>query len=625
MSPSSARRRSNTARGAIAMFVLSAGCCLALPISHRSTPEACTQRRDLLRQTSKATTSTTTTTLCFSFDKFLHPYGIISSDDAGAQTSPRNDNGELLDALLPQLPTGEGSRMLNVDFQRARLYEQLRLSKINRSMMERKVEDTIATNLVDSFQRARLAEQFRLNRRGRRMTAIYNCIEGVRGARKNGGIKNKSEAFHRALLEERLRIKKQHNDFIDGTTKLIQENEIKHDFEGVVNLVKHNEDYAIDMTSNSDDGGGNSNVLSVGRNLDRTKEVVMSIQLDAKLEKLRQMVKKTSTPSCSTIDPVSNNDAPSSLQSFLSTTYLPLPPREDASSLSLVLSPVAHLISSLFLLGATGLFALMAVLDVICFDVVDEDSTRACMQGTKSIYRSCWDYVWYNDGDRSNGIDMNFAARRTILALQTSIIASYYTTRCILHRSTRHSKYANDSIDAFTGSLRYLVYTARATNITCTRVMGTVRRMYDYIVRRSSAFVNTIQLSYHRNQDKTLRHKLHQMLLNIKSSTMHRVRKLSSQQDALQRLQSDALYNQKLHLLNLDRVALERERQQILRGWKELELEKHKLLAEGMTVLSWYAAAVEIASRESNMKPKERNQIREFWRRKNDRNYVGSE
>jgi hypothetical protein len=115
------------------------------------------------------------------------------------------------------------------------------------------------------------------------------------------------------------------------------------------------------------------------------------------------------------------------------------------------------------------------------------------------------------------------------------------------------------------------------------------------------------------------------MLLNIKSSTMHRVRKLSSQQDALQRLQSDALYNQKLHLLNLDRVALERERQQILRGWKELELEKHKLLAEGMTVLSWYAAAVEIASRESNMKPKERNQIREFWRRKNDRNYVGSE
>jgi hypothetical protein len=616
--PSSARRRSNTARGAIIMLVLSAGCCLAFPISVRN---VCTQRRDLLRHSSKIKTATS---LCFSFDKFLHPYGIISSDDAGAQTSPRNDNGELLHALLPQLPTREGSRMLlNVDFQRARLYEQLRLSKINRSTMERKVEDTIATNLVDSFQRARLAEQFRLNRRGRRTTAIYNCEEGV------GGIKNKSEAFHRALLEERLRIKKQHYDFIDGTTKecefdylvehktqLIQENEIKHDFEGVVNVVKHNEDYAIDMTSNSDDGGGNSNVLSVGRNLDRTKEVVMSIQLDAKLEKLRQMVKKISTPSCSAIDPVSNNDASSSLQSFLSTTYLPLPPREDASSLSLVLAPVAHLISSLFLLGATGFFALMAVLDVICFDVVDEDSTRACMQGTKSIYRSCWDYVWYNDGDRSNGIDMNNAARRTMLALQTSIIASYYTTRCILLRSTRHSKYANYSIDAFAGSLRYLVYTVRATNITCIRVMGTVRRVHDYIVRRSSAFVNTIQLSYHRNQDETLRHKLHRMLLNIKSSTINRVRKLSSQQDELQRLQSAELYNQKLHLLNLDRVALERDRQQILRGWKELELEKHKLLAEGVTVLSWYAAAVEIASRETNMKPKEGNQIREFWRRK---------
>jgi len=537
----------------------------------------------------------------------MHPYGIMSSDDAGVQTSPRDDNGELLDALLPQMPTREKSRMLKEDFQRARLYEQLRLSKINRFTRERKVEDTIAINLVDSFQRARLAEQFRLNRRGRRTTAIYNCGEGVRGSM-NGG-KNKSEAFHRALLEERLR----------STTK---ECEMEHavqqktmqDFEDVVNnLANHDEHYAIGMTfsSNIDDGGGNSNVQSVGRNLDR---------MDAKLEKLRQMV--TQTSSCSPIDLVSSHDISSSLQSFLSTTYLPLPPREDASSLSLVLAPVAHLISSLLLLGATGFFALMAIVDVICFDVVDEDSTRACLCESKSIYRSCWDYVWYKDGERSNGIDMNNAARRTILALQTSIIASYYATRCILLRSTRHSNYSNDSIDAFTGSLRYLMYTLRATNITFMRVMGTVRKVCVYIMRMSSAFVNTIQISFHRNQDETLRHKLHQVLSNIKSSTMHHVRKLSSQQDELQRLQSAELYNQKLHLLNLDRVALERDRRQILRERKSLKLEKQKLLAEGVNFISWYAAAVEIAPRELNMNRRREIRYENFGVEKIDRNML---
>ena len=705
------RRIGRCGRAAMKFFAafLASSAALALPTSPRgrmprTTTHSAMPRRPPVRwrrdhHRHRATTTTTTisssTALRFFFDRFCHPYGVSSSggEGGGGDRTHKEDTGELLDALLPRLPTrADRSKMLE-GFQRARLYEQLRLSKIKRSKrgvaggddgdggnnedsacgpLGRDVhgddvdddddDDDEFSRRMGSFQRARLSEQLRLHKNNGRLwvvgggtttTTSHPRVDGEGRIRKGGGGDDsfdKYEAFQRALLEERLRnrrLQRQRQSLVGGsgvvertmefecghseerkasqTMTMIQESEFEEDDEYVDDSEKVSERYqaSIDIASSAnDDGRGNSNALSAKKLVvNRTEEDGPSIQLAAKLEKLRQMVTAATNPSSfSLISAIASNNTSSSIQSFLSTTHLPLPPREDASSLSLALAPVAHLLTSVFLLCTAGFYAAMAVVDVICNDDDIECSTRACLRGTSAVLRGCWEYLFPEGGGRNDGLDLRSAVRRTTRALQTSSSASYYAGKCILLRSFRHSKFAIESLDAVTGSLRYLVYMIRSVNVMLTRAMDVVRRSYEYIIRWTSICIRSVKtLNYSAafGSSRSLIHKMKplRVISNVKSATLKRVREQSYLQDERQRLGSDELYSKKIRLLNLDRVALERDRQQLQESWQQLEFEKRMLLAEGVNVLAWYAAVGELAERESHKeveKRKERKWI--FWR-----------
>jgi len=157
-------------------------------------------------------------------------------------------------------------------------------------------------------------------------------------------------------------------------------------------------------------------------------------------------------------------------------------------------------------------------------------------------------------------VDLRSAAWRTMRALRTSICASFYAVRCVLLRSSGHSKYAHESMDAVTGSLRYLVYAIRSVNVVLTRVMDIVRRSYEYIVRWSSICIHSLQTFYYCSDhdekltavgsSRSLRHRLNplRVISDIKIATLHRLREQSSLKNEEQRLRSDELYNKKLRL-----------------------------------------------------------------------------
>jgi len=697
------RRIGRSGRAAIKFFaaILASSAALALPTSPRGRPRTTTPslmpvRWRRFRHRHRATTTiSSSTALRFFFDRFSHPYGVSSSGGEGGggdgDRTHKEDKGELLDALLPRLPTRvDRSRMLE-GFQRARLYEQLRLSKIKRIMrgvaggddgdggynnphdedsrgpLGRDVhgdiddddDDVKVSRMMDSFQRARLSEQLRLHKNNGRLwvggdgtTTRHPRVDGEGRIRKGGDddFFDKYEAFQRALLEERLRIRRLHrqrqsfvggSDFVERTTErgcehseerkapqmmtMVQENEFEEDDEYVDDSEKVSERYQviIDIASSANyDGRGNSNALSAKKlTVNRTEEDGPSIQLAAKLEKLRQMVTAaTNASSFALRSAIASNNTSSSIQIFLSTTHLPLPPREDASSLSLALAPVAHLLTSVFLLGAAGFYAAMAVVDVICNDDDAECSTRACLRGTAAVLRSCWEYLFPKRRGQNDGVDLRSAARRTTRALQTSSKALYYAGQCILLRSFRHSKFAIESLDAVTGSLRYLVYMIRSVNVMLTRAMDAMRRSYEYIVRWTSVCIHSVKTFYYSAAFGSSRSLIHKMkplrvISNVKSASLKRLREQSYVQDEGQRLRSDELYSKKIRLLNLDRVALERDRQQLQEARQQLEFEKRMLLAEGVNVLAWYAAVGELAERESRKeveKRKDRKWI--FWR-----------
>ena len=695
------RRIGRCGRVAMKIFAafLASSAALALPTSPRgrprtTTPSATPRRPPVrwrrVRHRHRATTAikSSPTALRFFFDRFLHPYGISSGGEGGGggDRTRKDDEGELLDALLPRLPTrADRSRMLE-GFQRARLYEQLRLSKIKRSKMERGGggggvagrddgdggnndphgedsrgplwrdvrgdvnDDDELSRMMDSFQRARLSEQLRLRKNNGRLwvggggtTTSHPLVDREGRIRKGGGADSfdKYEAFQRALLEERLRIRRLQRqrqsfggpDFVERTMEcecehseerkapqmmtMVQEDEFEVDDEYVDDSEKVSERYqaSIDIASSAnDDGRGNSNALPAKKLMvNRTKEDGPSIQLAAKLEKLRQMVAAATSPSSFAL-----NNTSSTMQSFLSTTHLPLPPSEDAPFLSLALAPVAHLLTSMFLLWAAGFYAAMAVVDVICNDDDAECSTRSCLRGTAAVLRSCWEYLFPKGGGRNDGVNLRSAARRTTRALQTSSSASYYAGQCILLRSFRHSKFAIESLDAVTGSLRNLVYVIRSVNVMLTRAMDAVRRLYEYIIRWTSICIRSVKTFHYSaafGSSWSLIRKMKplQVISNVKSATLKRLRKQSYLQDERQRLRSDELYSKKLRLLNLDRVALERDRQQLQEAWKQLEFEKRMLLAEGVNVLAWYATVGELAERDKEVE-KRKDQKWIFWR-----------
>lgn len=573
----------------------------------------------------------TSSKLYIFFDKFIHPYG-VNHNDALLDRNNNNNEGmvELIDALLPRLRTKEDKSRILEGFQRARLDEQLRLSKLSRrgdAQRENNIDDIEIggddqthihreeermTRMTDFFQQARLAEQLRLSMNRRRIweAQTSGCDhDGTRG----GEFIDKDEAIHRALLEERLRIRRAQqqssiNCSSDSIERAMAEYEIENekersktlqlamvqensndveyngdggDVDGSDKQTAHSDDdvFVLGATSSgSNNGQHNKHIIRSKLLVNQTEDVPL-MQLHDKLNQLRKMVViATSSSSSSNI---TWKNATSSMQNLVSTSYLPLPPREDASYISLLLAPVVHLLSAMFLMGSAVFYAVIAVLDVIYNDDEDECSTRACMRTTSHVLRSCWEYLFVEEARTAT--NWRTAAQRTMRALQTSMMASFYAVQCILMRACSHSKYATECLDAGTGSLRYLVYVIRSSHVLWIRIVNTIQKVHK---------------GHSRNEPNRQTMKLNplQALTNIRLPFLRPLRKQRTLKDEQQHLRSNEMYNNKLRLLNLDRVNLERERHQLQEARQQLEYEKRQLQAEGVNVLAWYLAARKAAA-----------------------------
>ncbi|KAL9185511.1 hypothetical protein ACHAXT_003288 [Thalassiosira profunda] len=577
------------------------------PLSFLGAPQSIRSPRHL--RGFAATYPPATSTALPLFDKFLHPYGISNRTNDHSDDDFDEASIELLNALLPRLKTEEERARLREEFHRARLDHQLRLSKRERG---KEGGDAKAKFLADSaeevarmtdlFQQARLREQLRLSKR--------TGEDGQGGLQHSGDISpfDKDEAFQRALLEERLRIRRlqrQRDHFLSSPKPLemasmeyeIEANEMEGERSGLRTMtmvdereeesddnahdageeIARAEDNAVVVVGGSNESGdGNGNVVPVGGDVlpvNQTEDVTARM-LREKLEGLQEMVTIATSSSADAPPAVSADKPKLSLQNFLSSTHLPLSPREDASALSLVLAPIAHMLTAAFLLGAAGIYAVLAVADVLWNDTQDTHSTRKCLREASSVMPQCVDYVFPKEGANVQ----RSAFQRTLRALQTSCIASYYAVECIVVRAAKHSRWAHECMDAGTGALRYLVYAARSLNVIWIRAV-------DALVGspRNKDQANNL-LSWTRK------------LLNPVGAVSRRFNKQRSQKDEQRRLQSDELYTTKLRQLNSDRVALEREKRALKEGQRELEFERRKVLGEGVSVLTWYAAAREAAA-----------------------------
>jgi hypothetical protein len=579
------------------------------------------------------------------FDKFIHPYGVNNDT-----LFNNNDNDgrvvELIDALLPRLRTKEDKSRIMEGFQRARLDEQLRLSKLSSRRGSRRESDDVSmghddnqreedvTRMADLFQQERLAEQLRLSMNRRMGWVTQGSSDGCDrndSDGKKGVIFDKDEAIHRALLEERLRMRRiqqrkqsQQNciasDSIERamveyetenekelkTLQLTMVQEKDSDVEdsydgggggGVSNSEKDKVDSIIlGAASTNNNSGHNKHIIVSKLPLNETKDEQFN-QLNDKLEQLHKMV-VMATSSSTFLRGFTWKNATFSVQDLVSTTYLPLPPREDASVVSLIVAPVAHLLSAIFLMGSAVFHAVIAVLDVI----YNDDSTRACLRTTSHVLRSCWNYLFLEEARTTA------ATKRTMRALQTSVIASFYATRCILMRAVSHSKHALACMDTGTGSLRYLVYVIRSVHVLWKRIVYAIQNMYTSLSRGE------------RNQQQTILTPF-RILSTIKLPFLRLSQNQRSLEIEQQRLRSNEMYNSKLRLLNIDRVNLERDRQQLKEAQRQLEYERRKLQAESVNILSWYlaarnaSAATTTGENETTVKPRVRKwQWNNTWR-----------
>ena len=659
------RRRS--CRPSVLMALMLLDCCsdsadcLLMPyktptiIRRIQPPSYHLQLSHVSRGSSSHLASATAMHLFDKFSGFLHPYGISPGNNTG-DDEYNQASVELLDALLPRLQTKEEKSRIWEGFQRARLHEQIRLSKLAKNgggdgngndeeNLFLADDANEVSRMTDLFQQNRLAEQLRLskNKGGVAQTSAHDVDEiandGAYQSEHEFDDVDKDEAFQRALLEERLKIRRLHHQkqrFVttsDAIEKAMlefeNENEEEHKSLQMTmvqeNDVQESDDETTDSELGLDDvldatiitssspannGDGNNKDVLVGEvSVNQTQENVPSKQLGDKLEKLHNMVAMATTSSSTRSLPsgVMSNSTKLPLQSFLSTTYLPLSPREDASALSLVLAPLAHLLSSLFLLGVAGFYAIIAVLDVIWNDNEAEHSTRACLRETSSVWRSSWQYAFPKAGEEV----YKSAAQRTMKAMQASIVALFYATQCVFMRAAKHSRYSNDCMDAGTGSLRYLVYAMRSVNVIWARLVDAVKSSN----RESRGVGQNKNVSVDEKHNKL---NLLRVLSGIKASVSRRLR----DRDEQQRSRSNELYNKKLRLLNLDRVTLERDRQRLQETKQQLDFDRRKLLVESVNVLAWYSAIREVEESvmegESETRDVKKKRHWSLWRRRED-------
>mmetsp|Transcript_9993 Transcript_9993/g.18213 ORF Transcript_9993/g.18213 Transcript_9993/m.18213 type:complete len:532 (+) Transcript_9993:127-1722(+) len=523
-------------------------------------------------------------------------------------------------------------------------------------------EEMVSRLLTDSFQRARLAEQLRLSKRSddddddgdHRQDKVLEISDRTGHAhdehqnqRPYNNTGSKDEAFQRALLVERLKIRRRvqqrRQSFVSASDSIEKammdyenekEEETMKSFHTLITMVEEKEENDLDVDEGGEAGQGeedeiivsstpladdsNDKAVSLGGGqhplANQTEDNEPSKQLLDKLEGLHQTVEiATTSPSSITRSLAVSLAKPTGILQFPS---LPLPPRGDASLLSITLAPVAHFLSSLFLLGAAAFYAVVAVMDVLWND----GETKTCLKDASSVWKSCGGYAF-----PKTGISRDWSTvRRIAKALQTSMIVSFLVSKCILIRAAKHSKYANECMDAGTGALRYLVYAMRSIKVVWKRVVDSLIASFrnNHQNKEISSPTSTEKKS---NNLQKWRHKLNPLraLSDIKRTAVQESDQQRSLEEERQRLHSNDVHTNRMRLLNLDRVALERDRQDLFEAQRQLEIERGQLRIEGVNLLAWYSAAREATTAreeaENTAGGKQQRKGRwSIWRRRKD-------
>lgn len=607
------------------------------------------------------------------FDKFLQPYGISNRTH---EREAEGDGPELLNALLPRLPTAEEKARILEGFQRARLHEQLRLSKLSKTNGGGEGDDGSKSDddedndqvlaegekevsrMTDLFQRARLAEQLRLSK-VRADQEVKNGHKHKKGDEREEQRKlsdyDKYEAFQRALLEERLKIRllqRRMEKFV-STSESIEKAMAEYEQErveenkslGTMTIVPEtrevNETEEVDDNDSGEESEDMMNVVIMGGTTlpsDGTGRGLLSggqqqrvnqSEVDDSLKRLVRLLEGLrQTVDAATASPYTRSFAlarattatsnlTSSVQRFLSTTLLPLPPREDASFLSLILAPLAHLLSCAFLMGAAGFYAVIALLDVLWNDREGEYSTWTCLKEASSVWASCWEYAVASAGTSK---DWSSTVRCSATALQKSAIAAFLVVKCIIVRAVRSSRYGSECMDAGVGALRYFIYVLRSTNVLWARAVKSLARYFRNTQKKEILSPEAFREKRNGLQSWTRKRKNWKnpryLFSNIKSTAARGWKQQRSLWVERQRSQSDESYTNKLRLLNFDRVALERDRQELREERDQLDSDRVRLTAEAVNVLAWYCAAKEAEEEAVKLKRRDGGWLGRLWGRK---------
>ena len=594
-------------------------------------------------------TKSSSTSLNLFFDNFVRPYGVPPpnnrTDNDDDDDEMNQTRVELLDALLPRRSSpGDKSRALEA-FQRARLAEQLRISKQSQSRGNQASSD--------SFQRALLEEQLRLHLKQKQFQQLMD----------ENTMKEADSLLRMTMVQEE---DDSDDGLIDG-----QENAATESFVAEGSTIRGNDDTSKSSTGTSasassavivgDDGNNNAKHL---QKLMVNGTGASAKNLLNKLDALKHMAHIATTASSAVdiqtpssqyeaINETTTNVTASPLQQFLSTTYLPMPPREDASTLSLVLAPFAHMLTSIVLFGTAGVYAVCAIIDVLCndndadsHDAKNDDetsvvksstdsnsdtnrccSTRSCLREAALVWRSCWDHVFVA-ADVQNG-----PLQRTLEALQTSIVAFFYSTKVVVVRAARHSRYADECLDAGTSALRYCVYSLRSVKVLWQRLLvgiGVKNRTQSIITagglqsrtnlnniatESSTAISENENKSHNKGQKFKRKVDLFRIVSHIQKSAAQRRNQQHSLQLQQKNIQAETSYKEKMVLLNSDRVSMERERREIFEERQQLEKERRKLLCEGVGMVAWFAAVNEAqaAAAVEEKEEKKRNDKKKTW------------
>ena len=355
-----------------------------------------------------------------------------------------------------------------------------------------------------------------------------------------------------------------------------------------------NNDTAMLTAEDHDEEGGNSN-NNAGRDDEESASTkatttITALDLNTQLKSLHEMVALATVPvptppsNCTAITLLlsNNNDIDRAstqttrLQRFLATTHLPLPPDERTPMASLVLAPLAHIASSIFLSMAMVFYATFAILDILLNDGNEEYCTKTCIRKAVSIWKSCLQYLFTRETNVQEQ-HRRGVVFRTLQASQTSLLALFFTCQCVIVRAATRTKFSAESSDAGVASIRYLIYAMRSLNILRQRAGSSLQRTIGNI--RSIPSNPTI---------KKKRRKLHllRVLSNIRTTAARRLDHQRSLLIKQQRMRSEKEFQDKIQSLNEDILKVEREK-------KQLDIDRANLLNEGVGVVAWYSMTKE--------------------------------